>query len=222
MQALVLAGGLGTRLRPLKLKVPKPMAEVASKPFLEHLLKALKDGGVRDIVLLVGYKKRAIEDYFGDGKKWGMNIRYSREGKLLGTGGALKNAEKFVSGRDFLLLNGDTSCEIDLAGFMAFHKGKKALLTIAVTEGGGEGGKVEVGKDSRVTSFGDKGSCTNAGIYACNRRIFNFIPRNKKVSLELDVIPPLLGERMFAYFLKKDFLDIGTPERYHLAKRLMH
>ncbi|MEK6843477.1 MAG: sugar phosphate nucleotidyltransferase [Candidatus Micrarchaeota archaeon] len=220
MQALILAGGLGTRLRPLKLNVPKPMAKVSGMPFLERLILKLKAGGITKILLLVGYKKQQIEKHFGNGKKLGIKIGYSREQKLLGTGGAIKNAQKLVE-KQFLLFNGDTLCQIDLPSFISFHKKHKSLLTIAVSRAKNEGGKINVATDLRVASFGEKGAFVNAGAYVANSKILKTIPANKKVSFEESIIPKLLVQRVFAFPLDGGFLDIGTPKRYSLANRLI-
>ncbi|MBI5224922.1 NTP transferase domain-containing protein [Candidatus Micrarchaeota archaeon] len=220
MQALILAGGLGTRLRPLKLGVPKPMAKVSGMPFLERLILRLKNGGVTKILLLVGYKKKAIEKHFGNGKKLGIKIGYSREQRPLGTGGAIKNAQKSVE-KQFLLFNGDTICDIDIQEFIKFHKKHKSILTIAVSRAKNEGGKIELATDLRVAGFGKKGPFVNAGAYVANSEILKTIPANKKVSFEEAIIPRLLTKRVFGFRIERGFLDIGTPSRYSLANRVI-
>ncbi|MCJ7509172.1 MAG: sugar phosphate nucleotidyltransferase, partial [candidate division Zixibacteria bacterium] len=113
MQALILCGGLGKRLRPLTRKIPKSMLPVAGKPFLEYLIKLLKQNGIKEIILCTGYLHNKLKDYFGDGEKFGVNIQYSREHFPLGTGGAIKNAEKLIKSR-FFVLNGDSYINLNL------------------------------------------------------------------------------------------------------------
>jgi D-glycero-alpha-D-manno-heptose 1-phosphate guanylyltransferase len=134
MQAVILVGGLGTRLRSALPDLPKPMAPIQGRPFLDYMLAQLKGFGVRDIVFCVGYKARIIEEYFGDGAGAGLNISYSHEEELLGTAGAVKLAEDKITEENFLLLNGDCYCDYDGAQFMAFHRKKNAAATILGVE----------------------------------------------------------------------------------------
>jgi NDP-sugar pyrophosphorylase family protein len=235
MQALILAGGLGKRLRSAVSDKPKPMAEVGSKPFLEHQLEFLKRYQITHLVFCVGYLHRQIEAYFNDGSEWGIKIDYSVEGELLGTGGAIKNAEKFVNGT-FLTLNGDSFFDIDLSQLIRFHNNQKlnrngdeCLGTIALTEvfDTRDYGKVILDKEKKILSFNEKvisdsagidNACLiNAGIYILEPDILKFISSTKKVSLEREVFPSIInmGYYLFGHKLEGFFVDIGTPEGYH-------
>src|SRR5919112_1675155 len=124
MRALVLAGGLGTRLRSLLNDRPKPMAQVAGKPFLEYQIEMLRLHGFQDLVLCVGYLARHVQEYFGDGRGWGVHIDYAVETELLGTAGAIKNAQNFIDKDPFLVLNGDSYLEADLRELADFHRSR--------------------------------------------------------------------------------------------------
>ena len=125
MQAIILAGGLGTRLKTLVNDRPKAMAHVNDKPFLEYQIDFLKKNNIDQIILCVGYLREKIQEYFGDGRKWDITINYAVEKKLLGTAGALKNAEKYINS-SFFVLNGDSFLDIDLPGMASFHHRKKS------------------------------------------------------------------------------------------------
>src|SRR5215210_1825408 len=136
MKALILVGGLGTRLRPLVSDRPKPMAQVEGKPFLEYQIEKLRAHGFKDLVLCVGHMARQVQDYFGDGRDWEVQIDYAVETELLGTAGAIKNAQKVIEDT-FLVLNGDSYLEVDLGGLAEFHRrwgstDPQTIATVAV------------------------------------------------------------------------------------------
>ena len=203
IQAVILAGGRGTRLRPFTINTPKSMVLINGKPFLHHLLDYIKKFNFKDILICGGYLSKPIIDYFGDGKKFGFNIKYSIEKrKLLGTGGALKNAKSYLSEK-FLLLNGDTYLPINYLDFINFALKRNVLGTIVV--------------DKK-----NKSKSTHAGIGLYKKSIIKFIPNNKKFSLEKELFPVLLKKNQLkTYVTNKKFYDIGTPYRLKIIKNLL-
>lgn len=220
MKALILAGGLGTRLRPLTYKIPKAMVEVNGKPFLYYLIKFLSKQNIKDIVISVGYLKENIMEYFTDGKNFGVNIEYAIENNPLGTAGAINNAKKFLKER-FIVMNGDTIFNINLDNFLKFHKHKKGVCTIALAKIGNTEryGAVEVDKDGRIVKFLEKeikkNGLINGGIYIFEKEIFNYLPEIG--SLEKDVFPSLIG-KMYGYISDSYFIDIGILRDYNQIK----
>lgn len=232
MPVLILAGGLGTRLRPLIKDKPKPMADVGSKPFLEYQVSFLKRYGFNHFIFCVGYLYQQIRDYFGDGSPWDVRIDYSIEEEPLGTGGALKHAEAYVDDT-FLALNGDSFLDADLEQLVRSHErsglDQKRLGTIALTqvEEADRYGTVRIGPKNEVLEFVEKNAedpqgenpseqYINAGIYVLEPEILRMIPRSRKVSIERDVFPSLLtgGGGLYGCFLDGFFVDIGTPAGY--------
>lgn len=225
MQSLILTGGLGTRLRKTVENRPKSMALIRGRPFLEYLLWQLKKYGLREIVLCIGYLGDQIKEYFGDGRKWGVNIRYSQERIPLGTGGAIKLAENLVKGDTLLVMNGDSFLDMALDELIEYHYQKKALATLALVEVENVGayGVVEIDKKGRIINFVEKSRCSssnliNAGVYVFNRKLMNFIPRERRVSLEEEIFPKLVGNDFFGMPKKIYFIDIGIPENYKRAQ----
>src|SRR5271165_3542727 len=132
MKAVVMAGGEGSRLRPLTLQRPKPMVPIAGRPVAEHILMLLKDHGITEVVMTVQYLASNIEDYFGDGSQFGMQIHYSREESPLGTAGSVKNAEEWLKDDTFLVISGDALTDYNLSKAIAFHEERKALATLTL------------------------------------------------------------------------------------------
>ncbi|KHD35747.1 nucleoside-diphosphate-sugar pyrophosphorylase [Clostridium acetobutylicum] len=221
MQALILVGGLGTRLRSVVKDRPKPMALVENKPFLEYLIRKLKSNGISDIILATGYMSEFIENYFKDGSEFGVNIVYSKETTQLGTAGAIKNAEEYLK-EEFFVLNGDTYFDVDFEAAYKFHKNNKSYFTMILreTSDASRYGAVECSDDNRVVSFIEKGGISksnyiNGGIYIVKKDIFKEVEREKKVSLETEIIPKVLGEEViYGYKCNNYFIDIGVPEDY--------
>jgi NDP-sugar pyrophosphorylase family protein len=227
MQALILAGGLGTRLRPVLSDKPKPMATVGGKPFIEYQIAWLKKHEVRDLVLCVGYRHEQIRDYFAGGERWGITIRYSVEEELLGTAGALKLAQKYVTG-PFVVLNGDSFFDIDLSKLVQFHQQMKAerggvgTLALADMEDARDYGAVTLSAKNEILRFEEKSAIAgvtktiNAGIYILEPEILDLIPAAQKVSLERETFPSVLqqGHKLFGYRSSGYFIDIGTPRAY--------
>lgn len=227
MRAVVLTGGLGTRLRRLT-ETPKGLLEIAGRPFLEYQFRLLRRFGFREIVLCIGYKGESIRDRFDDGSKLGARLFYScEEDQLLGTGGALKKAEEYLSDR-FLVLNGDSYLELDLDELKAFHASRSVLGTIAAStaEDAKDYGSLQLEKDGMITGFVEKSGTSgkgivNAGVYLLEKEFLDLIPPGRVCSLEREAFPQAVakGKRLCAFVSSNPFIDIGTPERYAKAEQ---
>ena len=229
LQAILLIGGEGTRLRPLTLSRPKPLLPVANRPFLAYQFDLLRAHGVRDVVLATSYQASAFKTVFGDGRRWGVKIRYVHEKTPLGTGGAVKNAERWVQGTT-LIFNGDVFNDLDLGAFLSFHRDRKADVSIALTpvEDPTAFGLVETEPDGRVRRFLEKPSpeevtcnTVNAGTYLFEPMAFGKIPKGAVYSLERGLFPSLLAEgaRLFGFNRGGYWMDIGTIEKYLQAHK---
>ena len=189
MKAVILAGGLGSRLKNLVKDVPKPMAYILGKPFLEHQIRMLKDQGIDDIILAVYHMADKIKSYFGTGHRWGVDITYSEEEIPLGTAGAIKKAQKYISDT-FFVLNGDTYSQIDFSNFMNFHKYKNSSFTISLAKVSDSinYGTVKLESD-RIIEFNEKGdgktNLINRGVYVFNPEIFEYIEMDKNTSFSV-------------------------------------
>ncbi|MGA1868158.1 MAG: nucleotidyltransferase family protein [bacterium] len=222
IEVLILCGGKGTRLRTIINDRPKPMAEIHGVPFLDILLDMLASHGLVNYILCIGHMGEYIERYYRETKP-DLNIRFSRESKPLGTGGAIKNAQELIGGNHFIILNGDSYCNLDFEKFIDFHIQKEAALTIAVSDvmDSHDYGTISIDKEKRLISFNEKTntrgrSCVNAGIYCMNKDIFSLMHAKDTFSLEYDFFPTILTNRCFAYITQQPFFDIGTPERYNV------
>jgi len=224
-EAIVLAGGLGTRLKKVVSNVPKPMADVNGKPFLEYLLQFLAKHGIKKVVLSVGYRYWVIHDYFGD-SFLNMEVLYSIEKELLGTGGGIKKSLKFIESENALIVNGDTYFDIDLAELFSFHKKKNSALTVALKpmKDFSRYGSVVIDSYGRITGFKEKGyhkyGLINGGIYLLDKSIFLELNLPEKFSFEKDFLEkyyktlPFYGKVFHNYFI-----DIGIPKDYEKFKR---
>jgi len=227
--AIVLAGGFGTRLAAVVSDVPKPMAPIAGRPFLERLLDRLAGQGIERVVLAVGYKREVIEQHFG-AHYGALAIRYSIESEPLGTGGALRQAFVEADLTRALALNGDTYCTADLAAFSAAHAaaGRAASLTLVPMADASRYGAVELDGAGRIAGFREKDPAPkpgliNAGIYALERRVFELAPAESKFSFEQAVLQAHAAAEGFAGHIanKALFIDIGVPDDYHRAQTLL-
>ena len=222
MQAILLAGGLGTRLRSVVSDRPKPMALIEDKPFMEYVVRQLIQYGVTEIIFAVGYKGSMVEDYFEDGSKWGIQVSYAYEEELLGTAGAIKNAGKLVTEDSFFVLNADTFYQIDCSRFTKLKEDldlDMALVLRKVPDVSRYGQAVL--KNSRLTAFDEKveeakEGTINGGFYLIKRALLDTIPEGK-VSLEHDMIPKWLleGKKLGGMVNDGYFIDIGVPEDYY-------
>ncbi len=222
MKAVILAGGLGTRLRPLTNNKPKPMLPVGEKPILEHLIEWTKKGGVKSIVICVSYLRKSIEDYFEDGSKFGVKIEYAISNKPLATAGQLKTAEEFIDD-DFVCMYGDSIFNFSLKNMIKQHVTKKSFVTMSLNEFKTNlpYGVIETSKNGKVTSWNEKPEIkgnVNMGCYVMNPNIFDLIPKNKAYGMD-DVIKKAMKKKQTvnSFITKKGFTDIGNKESYKQA-----
>ncbi len=224
MKALLLAGGLGTRLRPLTEHLPKPMALVGNRPWLEHLLLHYKEQGVQEFVIAVKHYRELIESYLGDGSKFGVSIVYSVEKELLGTAGAIKNAEHLLSDR-FVVVNADIIHQVNLSSALRYHEEHGGAVTICLTEVDDPShyGVVEQADGGRIVRFIEKpkkeespSNRINAGIYIMERRALDFVPAGQVASIEKETFPLLIdnGSGVYGHPIGGYWIDMGTKERY--------
>lgn len=221
MQAVLLAGGLGTRLQSVVNDRPKPMALIQEKPFMEYVIHELGKHGITDIIFAVGYKGSMVEEYFGDGSKLNIKVSYAYEEELLGTAGAIKNAGKLVSEDRFFVLNADTFYQIDYSRIMKLQSEKNldmALVLRKVPDVSRYGEALL--ENQMLTAFNEKTTQTrpgtiNGGIYLMKRELLDEIP-DGKVSLENEMIPKWLKEEKRLGGMVNDgyFIDIGVPDDY--------
>jgi len=222
MEAVILAGGLGTRLRNVVRDVPKPMAPVAGKPFLTYLLDYLSEQTVNKVILAVGYKREVIQSYFGN-KYNGITIAYSVENTPLKTGGALKKALNDCEEDQVVVLNGDTFYHVDLREMMRFHMFHHADITMAVKKmtNFDRYGTVDFDDDYRIVRFNEKQPCKsgfiNGGVYIFRRKIFSHFD-DDCFMLEKDFMEKSVQSNVFSAFVCNDyFIDIGIPEDFQKA-----
>ena len=223
--AVILAGGLGTRLRSVVSDKPKVLANVLGRPFLEYLLDQVNSAGLQNVVMSTGYMGDAVRRTIG--KSHGtMRISYSNEDSPLGTGGALRLAMEHCRSDYVLAMNGDSYIDADLRLFLDwfFQTEKGAALILTRVEDPSRFGTVKVGEDGLVTTFVEKGTAQgagwiNAGVYLISRKLIMSMPVATNLSLERDFFPRLAGKRLYGYCCDGKFIDIGTPESYDFARR---
>jgi mannose-1-phosphate guanylyltransferase len=222
MQALILVGGEGTRLRPLTSTVPKPVVPLVDRPFIAYVIDWLRGHGVDDVVMSCGFLAAGVRNVLGDGARYGVRLRYVEEPRPLGTGGALKFAESLLDER-FFMLNGDVLSDLDLSAQLAQHErtGARGTLALISVEDPSGYGLVRLRDDNAVREFVEKPSpdqidsdLVNAGAYVLDREIVSVIPPQTNFSIERDVFPELVGDGLFGYPADGYWLDIGTPRRY--------
>lgn len=227
MQALILAGGFGTRLRPLTLNLPKPVVPLVNRPILSYQIELLKRAGITDIILSLNYQPDKIKEVIGNGEKYGVKITYLVEPVPLGTAGAVKFAENFIK-EPTVILNGDGLINLDIAKVIQFHREKKATATIVLqrVENPVGYGLVEIDAEQRILDFLEKPTAedltkistrtVNAGTYILEPDVLNFIPANENYSFEYGVFPALLkqNKNFFAFVDDSYWLDVGNSPRY--------
>jgi mannose-1-phosphate guanylyltransferase len=223
VQALILAGGEGTRLRPLTSTIPKPVVPLVDRPFIGFMIEWLSCHGVDDVIFSCGFMAEGVRNVLGDGSALGVRLRYLEEPRPLGTGGALKFAEQLLDQR-FMMLNGDVLTDIDLTAQLAQHErtGARATLALIGVEDPSAYGLVRCNDDSSVAEFVEKpgpdqgdASLVNAGAYILERDVLQQMPPSgTSFSIERDVFPVLVGRGLFGYPASGYWLDIGTPGRY--------
>lgn len=222
MKAIILAGGLGTRLLPLTKKTPKPMLPLGKKPILEHLIDWSSKNGVKSIVLCVSYLRKNIEDYFEDGGKFGVSIEYAVSNKPLATAGQLKTAEEFIDDT-FVCMYGDSIFDFSLRNMIKQHNAKKAFVTMGLNEYKTrlEYGVIETSKTGKVLDWKEKPeikSNVNIGCYVMEPSVLNLIPKNKPYGMD-DMIKKAMNRKKLvsSFITKKGFTDIGNKESYKKA-----
>jgi D-glycero-alpha-D-manno-heptose 1-phosphate guanylyltransferase len=232
LEAVVLAGGRGTRLRSAVSGFPKSLAPIGHVPFLSYLLGWLRHQGVTDIILAVGYRRKDIVRQYGGRAPAGLRLRFSVETTPLGTGGALRNLRAMLAGEEFLVLNGDSIFDVDLQVMLSFHRQHRAQTTLALASppDAGRYGSVVLDPRGRIRAFIEKQASTlpgegcqtdpllvSGGLYIMSKALFRHIPGGRAVSLEKEVFPRLIGGPFYGFPSKGYFIDIGVPEDYQRA-----
>ena len=235
MQAVIIAGGKGTRLRPLTYGCPKPMLPLVDRPFLEWMINRCRDASVCDILLNVQYQAQQVIDYFGDGDRFGVKIRYIKESTPLDTAGAIKLAEPYFTGESLIVFNADVLTNLDLTALIKFHQEQKADATLTLTRVPDitPFGLVEINGQNQVQSFREKPNAEqaveflaqgidtiNAGTYVLEPKIFDVYPTGEPLSFERKVFPDVLthGLKMMGFVWDGYWMDMGTPEKYYQAQ----
>ncbi len=219
LKALILAGGKGTRLRGVVDDLPKPMAPVGGRPFLEHLVEQLIRWEVREVVLATGYRGEVIASHFGDGSRWGVRLRVSQEASPQGTGGAVRDALPLLGREPFLLLNGDSFADADLAGLSALQASRPGSTALALVRlpDTGRYGRVTVDGEGRVLEFSEKRAggpgLINGGVLALDPASLPPLPPGE-LSFEREVLPRLVEKGAWGLVGEGFFVDIGVPEDY--------
>jgi len=219
MKAVILAGGLGKRLRPLTNNKPKPMMPLGGKPILVHVINWVKKNDMKEIVLCVSYLHKTIEDYFGDGKKFGVKIEYAISSKPLATAGQLKTAEKFIDDT-FVCVYGDTILDFNLKNMIRQHKKKKSFITMSLYEykTNIRYGVIDTKNNGKVSAWNEKPEIkakVNMGCYVMEPAILSFIPKNRSFGMDT-VVKKAISKRkdVNSFLSKKGFVDIGDKETY--------
>ena len=230
MDVVILCGGLGKRLRPVVSGQPKVLAKIGERTFLDILIDNLLLYRFKNIILCVGYLKEQIKNHFDYdyGKNHDYTITFSEEEEPLGTGGALKKAKTLIKSNPFMVMNGDSICKVNFRSFIDFHVEKEALLSIVLLRSNTavqDYGSVTIDDSQRITDFNEKivgrsENIINAGVYLMGKDIFSYMPEQNRFSLEYELFPKIIDNRCYGFLTEREFIDIGTPERYEKAKIL--
>jgi mannose-1-phosphate guanylyltransferase len=222
MQAVILAGGAGTRLWPLTARIAKPVVTLVDRPFIVYMLDWLRGHGVSDVILCCGFGGDGVREVLGDGARYGIQLRYVAESEPLGTGGPLRLAQELLDER-FVVCNGDILTDIDLSAQLSAHErtGAVATLALVAVEDPSAYGLVHCEPDGAVREFIEKPDgavsgreLVSAGAYVLERSVVELIAPARPVSIEREVWPALVGQGLYGYDASGYWLDIGTPERY--------
>ena len=221
MKAVILAGGLGTRLQPYTTFLPKAMLPLGDKPLLEHLITWIKKNKITSIVICVSYLRKTIEDYFEDGSKFGVKIQYAVANRPLATAGQLKTAEEYLH-ETFVCVYGDSIFNFNLKAMIEYHKKKRPAVTMALSEYKTKlrYGFIETDKNDRVTRWDEKPEIKgniNIGCYVMEPSIFKFIPSNKPIGMDEVIRKVMTKNKVMGYVSKNGFMDIGDKNAYRLA-----
>lgn len=224
IDVVILAGGLGKRLRSCAGEAPKVLASINGTPFLDILLENIAAQGLRRVILCTGHKAEEIERHYRS-SMLKLEIEFSREEVPLGTGGAFKLVQKKVQSPVFFGLNGDCFCSVLLEKLLAYHKEKRALASLVLNkvEEKSDFGSVILSENNEIISFQEKANLANlpfvsVGIYCFDQKIFDLMPRQENFSIEHDFFPSLIGKGFYGFVTDHRFLDIGTPDRYQRAQ----
>ena len=233
MKAMILAAGEGTRLRPLTLTVPKVLLPVAGVPLIEYTLMWIRHHGISELVINLHHLGTKVQDFLGDGARFGVRIAYSSEETLLGTAGGVKRMEHFFDGT-FVVVYGDVLTDFDLGGMVDFHRDKKALATVSILEvpNPWDVGVVEITENGRILDFIEKpprdsesGNLGSGGVYILEKEALDYVSSEGFSDFAYDIFPKIikLGLSVYGYRLHQDdyLLDIGTLEKYNQANEDM-
>ena len=231
MKLVLMAGGKGERLYPLTKEVPKPMLPFNGKPLLEHTIEWAKKQGLKDIIICSGYLAHIIEEYFRDGSRFGVNIKYSIEKEPLGTAGPLRLAKELIGNDNFIMLHADIVCRINAKPLMDFHLKNNALCTLVIHKSSHpqDSDLIETNKTGRVVKFWKKPHAEqpptelgNSGMHVFSPRIMDFIPEGK-YSMEKDLLPKIveLQEQVYGHHTEEFLKDMVTPERMKQIEEMM-
>jgi len=229
MKAVVMAGGEGTRLRPMTSSMPKPLLPVVNRPIMEHVLRLLKRHGLTETVVTVQFLASLVRNYFGDGEELGMSLTYANEEVPLGTAGSVKNAEEALKDDSFLVISGDALTDFDLTELIEFHRSKGAMVTVCLTRVPNplEFGITIVDEEGKVERFLEKptwgqvfSDTVNTGIYVMEPEVFDYVAANESVDWSGDVFPQLLkeGKPIYGFVAEGYWEDVGTHDSYVKAQ----
>lgn len=226
MKAVIMAGGQGTRLKPVSGNTPKPLVPFCGRPVMEHIVRLLKKNGITDICAALKYRPEEIENYFGNGEKFGVNMQYRIETEALGTAGGVKNCEDFYGNEDFLVISGDAICDLDLKAFIENHEKHSPAVSIALYPHSDplRYGLALCDGESCVRSFIEKPdwahvvtNLVNTGIYIISAKAMEHVPPDTQYDFAKDLFPLLLenGELIYGFTCDGYWCDIGTPKSYY-------
>lgn len=229
LDVIILAGGLGTRLRKILENVPKPLAPVNGRPFLDIILTDLKKYNyIEKIIIAIGYMADKFIERYKNTSEYNCKIIFSIEEELLGTGGAIKKALKFTETKDLLVLNGDSYINVDLDDLLKKHIETDAVMTIVLRKlrNANRYGRVKLGSNNRIITFEEKQldpskGYINAGMYLIKRELFDNVKENTKISLEEELMSGFLERGVYGYVSHGKFIDIGIPETYNAADKYL-
>jgi NDP-sugar pyrophosphorylase family protein len=223
--AVILAGGLGTRLRTVVAEKPKALAPILGRPFLAFLFDRLIDAGLQRAVICTGHMADQIRDEF-KAQYRSLKVEYSKETQPLGTAGAIKLAQPLIGNSTALVLNGDSVCDVDFRAFADFHGARKGAASMALVEvpDASRFGRVDVGNDDALLAYHEKSpevraGWINSGIYLLEPCVVESIPTGRAVSIERDIFPQWIGKGLYGFRCRGRFIDIGTPESYRQAEQ---
>ena len=229
VKIIILAGGRGERLRPITNTIPKPMVEISGRPLLEHIIEHFKKNDLHDIILTVSYLAEVIQNYFGNGKKFGIRISYSKEKKLLGTAGSIGKLRRIIH-NTFIVASGDIIRYLNITDVLKFHKEKKGIATICIYKNFSVNPKsiIKINKVGKIISFierpkdGKKDSVwSNASFYIFEPRIFDYIFENQPSDFGKDIFPALISsnQTIYGYIHEGYFQDIGTITKLQKVRK---